>query len=96
MSEIHSGQKFVINKSVGVGNLLVMLVLVFGLVSSWAKMQVNQEYTATAIEENAEAIIANTESHKDMLMEIRTSNRHVSKRVDRLLELELQSRRGDR
>lgn len=94
MASVQSGDKILVSKNIGLGNFLVLIVLIAGLIASWVRMEVNQEHTASAIQDNAEAIETNTASHKDILQEIRTSNRHVSQRVDRLLELELQSRRG--
>lgn len=89
----NSGDKFVINKQLTIGNLIVLVSLTVGLISSWVRMQDGLSHIESMVQANKLAITDNRLAQKDLLNTIVESNRIIGARVDRLLELELQSRR---
>ena len=102
--KIKAGDHIMISKVISTGTILTLLVLFINAVVSWTTMYVNQQNTIKAVEANSRSIADSKREFSEILTELRVvmkesraealeSSKNVEKRVDRLLELELQSRR---
>jgi hypothetical protein len=104
VQKMESGDHFMISKVISAGTILTILILFVNAVVSWTTMYVNQENTLKAVENNSRLIAESKSEFGGILKELRAeikesraealqSSVKVATRVDRLLELELQSRR---
>lgn len=86
--------------SMNINSLITLSVIIIGLIASWIHMEAGLEAVSRSTNTNLEAIKINATYHETILDTIEKvdnknaeSIRYLSQRVDRLLELEMQSRR---